>query len=101
MTAAIALKLGRVSNLPTVWSNVLAGTVLAGGEPWPPATLVVMLAVSLLYIGGMCLVFLLGCTNPLKAGCLNATSAKVSSKPEDVEGEYPGYDQPGHYLLLH
>jgi|SoiMethySBSTD1v2_1073268.scaffolds.fasta_scaffold14912_10 hypothetical protein len=53
MTAAIALKLGRVSNLPTVWSNVLAGTVLAGGEPWPPATLLVMLAVSLLYIGGM------------------------------------------------
>jgi len=53
MTAAIALKLGRVSNLPTVWSNVLAGTVLAGGEPWRPATLLVMLAVSLLYVGGM------------------------------------------------
>ena len=53
MTAAIALRLGRVSNLPTVWSNVLAGSVLAGGEPWRPATLVVMLAVSLLYVGGM------------------------------------------------
>ena len=24
--------LGRVSNLPTVWTNVLAGVVLAGGE---------------------------------------------------------------------
>ena len=53
MTAAIALQLGRVSNLPTVWSNVLAGTVLAGGQPWRPATLLVMLAVSLLYVGGM------------------------------------------------
>jgi hypothetical protein len=53
MTAAIALKLGRVSNLPTIWSNVLAGTVLAGGEAWRPATLLVMLAISLLYVGGM------------------------------------------------
>jgi 4-hydroxybenzoate polyprenyltransferase len=53
MTAAIALQLGRVSNLPTIWSNVLVGTVLAGGEPWRPATLLVMLAVSLLYVGGM------------------------------------------------
>jgi heme O synthase-like polyprenyltransferase len=53
MTAAIALQLGRVSNLPTIWSNVLAGTVLAGGQPWRPATLLVMFAVSLLYVGGM------------------------------------------------
>ena len=53
MTAAIALQLGRVSNLPTVWSNVLVGTVLAGGQPWRPATLFVLLAVSLLYVGGM------------------------------------------------
>jgi len=53
MTAAIALRLGRVSNLPTVWSNVLVGTVLAGGQPWRPATFIVMLAVSLLYVGGM------------------------------------------------
>ena len=27
----VALRLGRVSNLPTVWSNSLAGLVLAGG----------------------------------------------------------------------
>ena len=53
MTAAIALQLGRVSNLPTIWSNVLVGTVLAGGQPWRPATALVMLAVSLLYVGGM------------------------------------------------
>ena len=30
MKLSIALKLGRVSNLPTVWSNVLTGTALAG-----------------------------------------------------------------------
>src|SRR5215510_1529913 len=53
MTAAIALQLGRVSNLPTVWSNVLVGTVLAGGEPWRPETALVMVGMSLLYVGGM------------------------------------------------
>jgi hypothetical protein len=53
MTPAVALRLGRVSNLPTVWSNVLAGTVLAGGQPWTWATLLVAVAVSLLYVGGM------------------------------------------------
>ncbi len=53
MTFATALQLGRVSNLPTVWSNVLAGTVLAGGQPWNLATLLVILALSLLYVGGM------------------------------------------------
>ena len=31
MKARDALLLGRVSNLPTVWTDVLAGTVLAGG----------------------------------------------------------------------
>ena len=29
----IYLTLGRVSNLPTVWSNCLAGVILAGGVP--------------------------------------------------------------------
>ena len=31
MTWADALRLGRVSNLPTIWTNLLAGIVLAGG----------------------------------------------------------------------
>ncbi len=53
MNTAVALQLGRVSNLPTVWSNVLVGTVLAGGEPWTMATLLVAIAISLLYVGGM------------------------------------------------
>jgi len=46
------LILGRVSNLPTVWSNCLAGWWLGGGEnfanlPW------LFFGVSALYIGGM------------------------------------------------
>ncbi|MGA2683863.1 MAG: UbiA family prenyltransferase [Verrucomicrobiota bacterium] len=44
--------LGRVSNLPTVWSNCLAGWWLGGGEnfanlPW------LFFGVSALYVGGM------------------------------------------------
>jgi 4-hydroxybenzoate polyprenyltransferase len=53
MSPAVALRLGRVSNLPTVWTNALAGVALAGGEPWQRATLVVILALSLFYVGGM------------------------------------------------
>ncbi|MBX9589494.1 MAG: UbiA family prenyltransferase [Hyphomonadaceae bacterium] len=47
------LTLGRVSNLPTVWTNVLAGTVLAGGgwQDWRMP--IVLAAMSLFYVGGM------------------------------------------------
>jgi len=50
---AALLKLGRVSNLPTVWTNVLAGGVLGGGDwrSWHFGLMVV--AMSLFYIGGM------------------------------------------------
>ena len=47
------LRLGRVSNLPTVWTNVLAATVLAGGNPWTARTAAVLVAMSLFYTGGM------------------------------------------------
>ncbi|MEJ5232192.1 MAG: UbiA family prenyltransferase [Geminicoccaceae bacterium] len=47
------LRLGRVSNLPTVWSNALAGVAVAGGEPWSPVTFLVGVALSLFYVGGM------------------------------------------------
>ncbi|HEY7385728.1 MAG TPA: UbiA family prenyltransferase [Beijerinckiaceae bacterium] len=47
------LRLGRVSNLPTVWTNVLAATVLAGGNAWSARTGVVIVAMSLFYTGGM------------------------------------------------
>jgi hypothetical protein len=47
------IRLGRVSNLPTVWTNVLAGTVLAG-RPLEAGTLAALiLSLSLFYVGGM------------------------------------------------
>jgi hypothetical protein len=46
-------KLGRISNLPTVWTNVLAGTVLAGGDWQNTRTVTILGAMSLSYVGGM------------------------------------------------
>jgi 4-hydroxybenzoate polyprenyltransferase len=46
------LILGRVSNLPTVWSNCLAGWLLAGGGTWSRFA-VLSSGASLLYLGGM------------------------------------------------
>ncbi len=53
MTWMDALKLGRVSNLPTVWTNALAGMVLAGSVLSGEALLILMLAMTLFYVGGM------------------------------------------------
>lgn len=52
MTLDTILRLGRVSNLPTVWTNALAGAVLAGGAPMP-ALVLAGLALSFFYVGGM------------------------------------------------
>lgn len=49
----VLFELGRVSNLPTVWSNVLAGMVLAGGILHTLPLVIVLVACSLLYVGGM------------------------------------------------
>ncbi len=46
------LVLGRVSNLPTVWSNSLAGWILGGGGS-PGRLWLLTLAASALYVGGM------------------------------------------------
>ena len=46
------LVLGRVSNVPTVWSNCLAGWLLGGGGEWPRFALLCAGA-TLLYVGGM------------------------------------------------
>ena len=58
MTLKDALLLGRVSNLPTVWTNALTGLVLAGladpvtdGRAFKPAFAI--LGMSLFYVGGM------------------------------------------------
>lgn len=53
MTWRLAFRLGRVSNLPTVWSNVLAAAVLADAADAPRAVLAVAVACSLFYVGGM------------------------------------------------
>jgi len=50
---ALALKLGRISNLPTVWTNVLVGALLAGGSLVDPRLPLLLLALSLFYVGGM------------------------------------------------
>ena len=53
MTLATALRLGRVSNLPTVWTNVLAAAVLADAPLRAGALVLTALACSLFYTGGM------------------------------------------------
>jgi 4-hydroxybenzoate polyprenyltransferase len=53
MTPVVAFRLGRVSNLPTVWTNTLVGVVLAGGDSWTTTTLLVAIGLSLLYVSGM------------------------------------------------
>jgi 4-hydroxybenzoate polyprenyltransferase len=50
---AVALKLGRISNLPTVWSNVLVGALLAGGSLGDVRLPLLIVALSLFYVGGM------------------------------------------------
>ena len=47
------LELGRVSNLPTVWTNVLAAAVLSDAPLAPGPTLAVLAALSAFYVAGM------------------------------------------------
>src|SRR5690348_6781104 len=49
----LLLRLGRVSNLPTVWTNTLTGVVLAGGALRSIEVPVLMVAFTLFYTGGM------------------------------------------------
>src|SRR4029453_13938866 len=53
MNWGVALRLGRVSNLPTVWTNTLTGIVLAGGSIADPRTPPLLVALSLFYVAGM------------------------------------------------
>jgi hypothetical protein len=53
LTLAVALRLGRVSNVPTVWTNVAAGVALSGAV-FPLGIFAgLVVALSLFYIGGM------------------------------------------------
>jgi len=53
MNWKVALELGRVSNLPTVWTNTIAGVALAGASPVDARVPVLLLALSLCYVAGM------------------------------------------------
>ncbi len=53
MTPLTALRLGRVSNLPTVWTNALAGIALAGGILSSKSLVPLLIGLSLLYVAGM------------------------------------------------
>jgi 4-hydroxybenzoate polyprenyltransferase len=80
------LDLCRVSNLPTVWTNVLAASLLAGGgilERGPAALAAV--ALSLFYLGGMALNDLCDCdhdrlqrpSRPIPSGRIPVTDARL------------------------
>lgn len=53
MMLTTLLKLGRVSNVPTVWSNTLAGAILAGATGFNASSILLLLAMTLAYVGGM------------------------------------------------
>jgi 4-hydroxybenzoate polyprenyltransferase len=50
---SVLLVLGRVSNLPTVWTNVLAAAALSGADPFTRDLPIVLVAMTLFYCGGM------------------------------------------------
>jgi 4-hydroxybenzoate polyprenyltransferase len=49
------LDLCRVSNLPTIWTNVLAAVVLSGANCTIGAYIALVVSMSCYYMGGMCL----------------------------------------------
>ncbi|HUJ60120.1 MAG TPA: UbiA family prenyltransferase [Kofleriaceae bacterium] len=53
MKLSTALRLGRVSNLPTVTSNVVAAIALAGRRPGAVTIALACMAMSLMYVAGM------------------------------------------------
>jgi hypothetical protein len=53
MSWSVALRLGRVSNLPTVWTNVLAGIVLSGVAVAARPAIQLVVSLSLFYVAGM------------------------------------------------
>jgi 4-hydroxybenzoate polyprenyltransferase len=53
MSLGVWLRLGRVSNLPTLWSNVLATLALSGALSLGPRVFALSAIFSLYYVGGM------------------------------------------------
>ena len=52
MKLSVALRLGRVSTLPTVTSSVMAAVALAGGSPSDLGLAVICVAMSMMYVAG-------------------------------------------------
>jgi len=52
-SAQTLLRLGRVSNLPTVWTNVIAGATIANTAATVADIATVGLAMTAFYVGGM------------------------------------------------
>lgn len=50
-----AAQLGRVTGLPTVWTNMLAGLIVAGGSLFELRSLLLFFALTFIYLGGACL----------------------------------------------
>ncbi len=53
MKLSVALRLSRISNLPTVWTNVLVGIALASAPEIDFRLMLLLLSMSMYYIGGM------------------------------------------------
>ena len=53
MNLSVALRLGRVSNVPTVWTNVFTGVALAGAAAADARLAILLVSLSLFYVGGM------------------------------------------------
>jgi hypothetical protein len=53
MKLSVIVRMSRASNLPTVWTNVMAGVALAGGSWDNPSIPVVLISLSLFYTAGM------------------------------------------------
>jgi 4-hydroxybenzoate polyprenyltransferase len=47
------LRLGRISNVPTVWTNVLAGSIIVGGTSHSDGIALIAIAMTAFYVGGM------------------------------------------------
>jgi UbiA prenyltransferase family len=47
------LRLGRISNLPTIWTNVLGGSMIAGGSVHADGIALILIAMTAFYVGGM------------------------------------------------